>query len=599
MKLLHNGALDVFFDASQLTAVETVNLIGVAGFLFGCLAASYGVRRIRLARPDAMSPNMERRLLIGGSICGVIGSAAWMVTIINVGGFVNAFSQSHAGGWDDSGYVRDSSLLLYPAIILILATAARRQFRVLHLVLLGVFALPILSQALLGARRGPTFAIFTVLAMGWFLYRNSRPSSITALVGGVGVSYLILFLIANRNEIHFGSDFEFKSDVTSDVSKTDTGNEFIYGTGTMLSSQIIGKHYWGRRYLAQILVRPIPSAVWPTKYEDFGVPELLQNAGTDVGIAGALGWKGAPGSAPGIVADLYTEGAWLAIPFLVFLGWCYGRTWRLALVRGGPWAAQYAILSALSIYLVMQTMEAVIFRLLLLSIPTWLTWKWASRAAQTRHKRAQPKRGINNDLSRVIHFATIDSRSFSRGLCPGGVRLVPVVAGRGGAHSSGLSRAGAGRRLFRGSLVRRSLALQSRADVSAPRLSGYSDFDPVRVGTAHAANPYRTPNLLDHAAPDGVRGGLVPRVRLQPDCAALPFDRVGRHCARGFGSAGPEADPGRRHRARRHAARGYRLLLPHARHGWPHGCDGWRPDVARGSGVSYTCAKDRLPGRWR
>lgn len=33
---------------------------------------------------------------------------------------------------------------------------------------------------------------------------------------------------------------------------------------------------------------------------------------------------------------------------------------------------------ALSIYLVMQTMEAVIFRCLLLSVPMWLVWKWAT-----------------------------------------------------------------------------------------------------------------------------------------------------------------------------------------------------------------------------
>ncbi len=234
---------------------------------------------------------------------------------------------------------------------------------------------------ILGSRRGPTFAIFTVLAMGWFLYRNTRPSSITAAFGGVAIGYLILFLIANRNQIHIGSDYDFTTDVTSNVAKNDTGNEFIYGTGSMLTSQIAGKHYWGRRYLAQILVRPIPSAIWPTKYEDFGVPELRQNAGTDLGIAQTLGWVGAPGSAPGIISDLFTEGAWFAIPFLLFLGWSYGHTWKLALTRGGPWAAQYAILTALSIYLVMQTMEAVIFRFLLLSIPTWLTWKWATRTA--------------------------------------------------------------------------------------------------------------------------------------------------------------------------------------------------------------------------
>ena len=37
------------------------------------------------------------------------------------------------------------------------------------------------------------------------------------------------------------------------------------------------------------------------------------------------------------------------------------------------------MMSALSIYFVMQTMEAVIFRLLLLSIPVWIAWFIAGR----------------------------------------------------------------------------------------------------------------------------------------------------------------------------------------------------------------------------
>ncbi len=378
MKLLRIGALDAFFDRGQVTGVQAANVIGVGAILLGCLAASWGVRLWQVAQPFVMSDVMARRLLIGGVVCGIVGSGAWLVSIVNVGGFVNAFSQSHAGGWDDSGYVRDSSLLLFSSVILILSTAAARGFRLIHIVSLAVFVLPILSQALLGSRRGPTFAIFTVLIMSWFLFRNTRPSSILAVAGGIALSYLILFLIANRNQIHFGSDFEFTTDVATNIAQSDTGNEYIYGTGCMLASEKLGNHFWGRRYLAQILVRPVPSSIWPTKYEDFGVEAIKQNAGTDLGIADALGWRGAPGSAPGIIADLFVEGSWLAIPFLAFLGWIYGHVWKRAVLHGGVWAAQYAILSALSIYLVMQTMEAVIFRLLLLSIPIWLTWKWAS-----------------------------------------------------------------------------------------------------------------------------------------------------------------------------------------------------------------------------
>jgi hypothetical protein len=377
MQLFHTGALDAFFDKRQLVPVQILNLAGVAAFLFGCLAASWGVRRVVTRKPFRITETGARRLVVGGAIVGAIGMVAWAITIHNVGGFVNAFSEAHAGGWDDSGYVRDSSLLLYSALILIISAGSLHGMRAIEWGLASVFAMPLLTQALLGARRGPTFAVFLVIAMSWLLYRNIRPSVLATIVCGVGLGYLILFLIANRNSIHLGSDFDFSTDVTRSVAETDTGNEYIYGTGAVLASQHLGQHFWGKRYLAQVLVRPIPSAVWPTKYADFGVPELLENAGTGAGIADTMGWQGAVGSAPGIVSDLYLEMAWLAVPFLAALGFCYGRTWRLALSRGGPWTAQYIILSALSIYLIMQTMEAVIFRVLLLSIPAWLVWKWA------------------------------------------------------------------------------------------------------------------------------------------------------------------------------------------------------------------------------
>jgi len=158
------------------------------------------------------------------------------------------------------------------------------------------------------------------------------------------------------------------------------GNEYIYGSGGVIAAEQIGHYFWLRRYIAEIIIRPIPSAVWPTKYEDFGVSEILQNAGTDPGISQVLGWQGAPGSAPGIIADLFIEVWWFAVFAMGLLGYGFGWAWRMAATHGGPWTSQYVIISSLAMYLIMQTMEAVIFRTLLLSIPCWITWLWAKKA---------------------------------------------------------------------------------------------------------------------------------------------------------------------------------------------------------------------------
>ena len=397
-QLYTSGGLAQFFDNDQLLFVERLNVFGIFAFVAACLAAGVQTRvQTRRSRSGAQTTPSKplsaagvRRLLIGGIIAGALGFLCWSITIINVGGFTKAFSASYSGGWDDSGYIRDGSLLLLVGVLLAVTALARGGPRKLAIATAAVYGTPWLAQAVLMARRGPTFAIVLIVLMAWYLSRGRRPPVLSVGVLGIALGWLVLFLVTNRSSIYLGSDFDVNTDVRDIVEKPDTGNEFIYGTGTVLATERRDHYFWMRRYLAQIMVRPIPSAVWPTKYEDFGVPELLQNAGTGEGFADALGWVGAIGSAPGIIADLWVELWWFAIAAMALLGWLYGFVWRRAITRGGVWTSQYIILSALSIYLVMQTMEAVIFRTLLLSIPCWLTWRWAERAEPAR---ALPRRG--------------------------------------------------------------------------------------------------------------------------------------------------------------------------------------------------------------
>ncbi|RZU38964.1 hypothetical protein [Edaphobacter modestus] len=385
------GGLDQFFDQEQLVFVQTLNVLGILAFVAGCLASGIRLRPEPGSRRPVLSETACRRLLIGAALVGSLGLLCWAITIVNVGGFVNAYSNSYAGGWDDSGYVRDGTLLLLVGTLLSITALASNGPRLPSFIMLGFFGIPWASQALLMARRGPTFALVVIVLMGWYLSREKRPPVLSVGLGGVFLGWFVLFLVTNRSSIYLGSSFDVKTDVGAIVDKPDSGNEFIYGSGTILSAQRRDHYFWMRRYLAQILVRPIPSAIWPTKYEDFGVPELRQNAGTGEGFGDALGWVGAVGSAPGIIADLWIEAWWLCIPLMALLGWVYAFAWKRAVTRGGPWASQYIVLSALSIYLVMQTMEAVIFRALLLSIPCWLIWRWALQSVPLRHRRPQIK----------------------------------------------------------------------------------------------------------------------------------------------------------------------------------------------------------------
>ena len=406
-KLLQHNGLDRFFDGDQLRFVQTLNVLGIAAFVLGCLAAGVRFRRTRDNHAVVkLTPRVLSRLMMGAAILGSIGLVCWMVTIVNVGGFVAAFSNSYGGGHDDSGYVRDAAMLLLVALLLIMTSLSAGGPRITGITLGLIFGLPWAASALLMGRRGPTFNLVVVALMGWYLNRRKRPPLLLVAAGGLLLGWFVLFLVTNRSEIYLGSSFDVKTDVSSEVEKPNTGNEFIYGSGTVLSAERRDHYFWMRRYLAQILIRPIPSAIWPTKYEDFGVPELLFNAGTGEGFGDALGWVGATGSAPGIIADFFVEVWWFAVPLMEVVGWAYGFVWRRAVTRGGPWGTQYIILAALSIYLVMQTGEAVIFRTIELSLPCWFVWSWAIRVPSAerfpRRFFTQPQRsGLapSSDLS--------------------------------------------------------------------------------------------------------------------------------------------------------------------------------------------------------
>ena len=386
-QLFSSNSLQQYFTSNQLVSVQTLNALGILAFVLACLAASnlkMTRKRERFAGVERLSATGCNRLRIGAVVTGSVGLTCWLISIVNVGGFVNAFSRSYSGGWDDSGYVRDGNLLLLVGVLLTLGAATSDGWRLINILLGCLYGVPWLTQALLTARRGPTFAILILLLMGSFLLRGKRPPIAAVAIGGLALGWLSLFLVTNRGNIYLGSDFSLTTDaknIRSIVEKSDTGNEYIYGTGSIISAEKRGHYFWLRRYLAQLLVRPIPSSIWPTKYEDFGVPELLNNAGTGEGFGDALGWVGAVGSAPGIIADLFIEAWWLAVPLMGVLGWVFGFVWRKAVEKGPAWQCQYVIMAALSMYLVMQTMEAVIFRTLLLSVPSWLIWRWALSAS--------------------------------------------------------------------------------------------------------------------------------------------------------------------------------------------------------------------------
>ncbi len=397
--LMDTGSLERWFTAPQLEYVQTLNLATVTALLVGCVAGGRQTVRASSSSGLAADPHDTatalRRL---GITFGLVSLLTWFYNLGNVGGFEAAYSVVKGGGTAESGYLRDFFMLGIPAIALLLEARVRGRTETWTALLLLAVVLAFLSHGLLATRRGPTFNIMLALIFSWYLVQQRRPSLGLVTVGGFLGGTLLLFLVTFRGHIYLGSDFfssqrfervDVSEAIRDQLVGSEHANEYVYGTSAILRARGLDRFYYGRRYLAVALVRPIPSQLWPTKYEDVGMSEMLLNSGVLIGTQRTL----APnllGAAPGFVADLYVEFAWGCLVAAFAVGWLFGHAWRIAITRRGIWTAVYVSLAAMSVHLVTQTGVQFIYKTLLVLVPTALGWWFFARFAQQPQQRREP-----------------------------------------------------------------------------------------------------------------------------------------------------------------------------------------------------------------
>ncbi|MCP9493194.1 MAG: hypothetical protein MSG64_01940 [Pyrinomonadaceae bacterium MAG19_C2-C3] len=400
LKLIYDDELLSFLTYDRALFVQTVCLLCVAAFCAGCLIATGNQRTIVASKAAAttiqFSASARARIGSAALLLGFVGTAAYLLGIYNVGGFYAAYGQAYGGGWSDYGYARDAVSLCIPAMILTLVVRANQPMNRKRLgqyvILIALFSLPYLLQGLLGARRGPTFLVIVAIGMSWYIMHRRRPPVTALALVSIIIGGLLLFLVTNRGNIYIGSDAETSTDVLgyfrAERGNFVVANEYLYGAGAMIYASETDNIYYGRRYFAVIFIRPIPRQLWQNKYEDVGVKGLEQNLGVgDEAFAQTLGWIGAPGAAPGIVADMWIEFSWGALGALFLIGWCYGRTWRLMISGNIFGTVMYVLLASLTLYLVFQTLEAMLVRFLFAAIPTYIVLRWAVGRTQARSTR--------------------------------------------------------------------------------------------------------------------------------------------------------------------------------------------------------------------
>jgi hypothetical protein len=80
---------------------------------------------------------------------------------------------------------------------------------------------------------------------------------------------------------------------------------------------------------------------------------------------------------------MWIEFWWASFLAILLIGWCYGRAWSKAVTRGGIWVTIYCLMFALSIFMVVQSLQAMLFRLLLLAFPVLFAWWFAAGVGAT------------------------------------------------------------------------------------------------------------------------------------------------------------------------------------------------------------------------
>lgn len=385
LKLIGSGDIFGFVSEEQLEFVQFLIIVVYTALIMGCIAGSSHTAPSE--RGKTMIVYDRSKLHSIAYTLTVVGFAGWLYTIIEVGGFSQAFGRAYGGGWSSFAYIRESVYLLIAAVLLLMS---REGFDIKSLSwrwAIALCSIPWLMKGFLGARRGPTFVIFVAIAVSWYFAKRKRPSLIVLTLCGMLLGSLLLFLVSNRGRMHLGSSWnltEFEYDVSASVTKAGAANEYIFSAGCITAARHTGMYFWGKRILAQFVVRPIPRQLWPTKYEDFGISEILQNAGVSgIGLQEVMGWSEVPGAAGAFVADLWVEFSWLAVPAAWGIGWGYGYVWKRAITDGVHWVTQYMILTSVSVFLITQGLEAVLFRFIILSVPTAWVW-WMARRPVVR-----------------------------------------------------------------------------------------------------------------------------------------------------------------------------------------------------------------------
>lgn len=377
--LLRSDTLPDILTSDQVNFGLLINFLNVSGFCIGC---TIGCRRLdRRQISLTMDPGSRDRVHSLGVLLGIIGTCGYVAGLIASGGLANVYSRAKGHIVTSTGYLGELPLLCFPAIMLVMLARRGRVIRGMDWFLALTFAAPQLIHGILGARRGPTFLVLATLFLSWFVASGRRPRLIPLVISLTIAAGLIFFVISHRSQIYLGSELEVDTSRIFEtafplVARPD--DDVVFAWGQTNIARMTDRHYWGTRLMAVLFVRPIPRQMWPTKYEDTGFGWMV-SAGNLNGYwyhewIQHLGWRPAGGSSGGFSADLFVEFSWGCAIAALVMGGAFAYLWRRASIRSGIWTILFLEAMILSVYIPTQTVSALLYRFMFMSVLTLVLW---------------------------------------------------------------------------------------------------------------------------------------------------------------------------------------------------------------------------------
>ena len=382
LQLILTGTAGVFFTEWQVAKGFLISALMLASFMWGWL---HPVRQARRWR----NPWDPQAMWSIGFAAACLGLIFFVIFVERSGGFAQSFSQAHgkAMAWkENTAYLYDGPwLMLSGAAMMIFGDPKSRAQRWKSFAPYGFCGL-YLVNAIIGGDRGPLFSVASVIFVSTAIARR-KPTKLRQAVGFLLVlACAVTIVFVNRDRLYTGGSQGITSGQSTeealnglvgtseyDEEHATTGQEFVLHAATIDTVDETGKLGWGLNWVEFLLFNPIPRVIFPEK------PDPVWTGVTAGDIFENTSIVAAPGSAWGIVADLYANFHLLSALFFYGLGLGLRRLFVLARSFSSPvTTVGYVMIYALSLNMFAQGFMTILVPVCYSMVPVVL-FAWVRR----------------------------------------------------------------------------------------------------------------------------------------------------------------------------------------------------------------------------